>query len=74
MTKKEREKALLKFAGHLKQLREEQGLSIHGLADTAGLEYAQVHRIENGKVNPTLITILKLSEALNIPASDLLNY
>lgn len=60
------------FGNHLQRLRNEKKLSMRGLASKAGLEYSQVQRIENGKVNVSISTIYALAEGLEIPASELL--
>ena len=69
-----KEKALARFSSHLKKLREAKGISIHELAASAGLEYAQVQRIEKGKVNLTLISILALADGLDVSPDTLLKY
>lgn len=69
-----REKALAKFGAHLRKLREGKGISIHDLAASAALEYSQVQRIEKGKVNLTLLSILALADGLDISPDTLLKY
>ena len=69
-----KEKALAKLAAHLKKLREAQGISIRELAVRSDLEYSQVQRIEKGKVNIALTTILALAEGLDITPDILLKY
>ena len=69
-----KEKSLAKFAAHLKKLREAQGISIRELAVRSDLEYSQVQRIEKGKVNIALTTILALAEGLDITPDILLKY
>ena len=69
-----KEKALAKFAAHLKKLREAQEISIRELAVRSDLEYSQVQRIEKGKVNLSLTTILALADGLNVTPDTLLKY
>ena len=69
-----KEKTLAKFASQLKKLRETQGISIRELAVRSDLEYSQVQRIEKGKVNIALTTILALAEGLGITPELLLKY
>jgi transcriptional regulator with XRE-family HTH domain len=59
------------FGRHIQQLRLKQNLSIRALAARSGLEYSQVQRIENGKVNLALTTIYGLAEGLDLPIADL---
>ena len=63
---------LLRFAVHLKKLREEKELSIRELAIRSNLEYSQVQRIEKGKVNIALTTLLALADGLDIAPGELL--
>ena len=70
MERKEKIKA--NFGLYLQKRRLEQDLSIRSLAARSGLEYSQVQRIENGKVNAALTTIYALAEGLNIPPSSLM--
>jgi transcriptional regulator with XRE-family HTH domain len=69
-----KEKSLVRFAAHLKKLRETQGISIRELAARSDLEYSQVQRIEKGKVNIALTTILALADGLDVSADTLLKY
>lgn len=59
----------------LATLRNNAGLSLHGLADKSGVNYMKIHQIEKGKINPeniTLKTALKLSEALECEPKELI--
>lgn len=63
---------LLRFALHLKKIREEKELSIRELAIRSNLEYSQVQRIEKGKVNIAFTTLLALADGLDITPGELL--
>ena len=69
-----KEESLAKFAAHLTALRVEQGISIRELAVRSDLEYSQVQRIEKGKVNIALTTLLALAEGLDVTLDILLKY
>jgi len=69
-----KEKILSQFATNLKKLREEQGISIRELAVRSDLEYTQVQRIEKGKVNIALTTLIALSNGLGVSPEILLKY
>ena len=69
-----KEKSLAKFAAHLTALRDAQGISIRELAARSDLEYSQVQRIEKGKVNIALTTLLALADGLNVPPDTLLKF
>jgi len=44
------------------------------LAFEADIELSQIHRIEKGKINPTITTVLLLAETLAIHPSQLFEY
>lgn len=56
----------------LKDLRKKKSISQEKLAETTGLNRIFISLIETGKRNPTLTTICKLSQGLDIKASELL--
>lgn len=57
----------------VRELRIQKGLSQDELAFYCGIDRPQISKIEQGKVNVTLDTIEKLSKALNIKTSLLLD-
>lgn len=65
---------LKSFGINLKALRKENNISQATLANKTGLMREQISRIESGLVNPTLITIYKISCALNIPLKRLFDF
>ena len=68
-----REKIIMKeFGENLKKLRKEKKLSTRTLANIAEMDFGNINEIENGKINPSLITIVALAEALEIEAALLL--
>lgn len=69
-----KEKIKQNFGNHLQKLRIDKNLSIRKLASSAGLEYSQVQRIENGKVNIALTTLFALAEGLDVQPMLLLNF
>jgi transcriptional regulator with XRE-family HTH domain len=56
----------------LRAARTEQGLSVGGLAQAAGIGKGSLSEIENGTRNPTLSTLYGLANALGRPLSWLL--
>jgi transcriptional regulator with XRE-family HTH domain len=60
------------FGGNLRSARERAGLTQEALGHVAELHPTEVNRIERGRRNPGLITIIRLAKALDIPAGDLL--
>jgi transcriptional regulator with XRE-family HTH domain len=62
----------MNIAVRIKELREEQGLSMRKLAERSGLSQAFISSIEAGQKQPTLDSLLKLSSGLGISLIDLL--
>lgn len=62
------------FGKNLKKLRLARKYSRETLAAYASIETMQIYRIETGKVNTTLSTILHLAHALDIPPKKLLEF
>jgi DNA-binding XRE family transcriptional regulator len=54
------------FANKLSKLREEAGLSLHALADKAGVDHSQLVRLESGERSCTLETAVKIAGALGV--------
>lgn len=53
------------------ELRSAAGLTITQLAELSGVSKTQINHIENGKGNPTVLTICLLAEALKVEPSML---
>lgn len=60
------------IAYNLKKLREKRNLSQNQLAEMAGLSKVVISQIEKGDSNPTINTIWKLTGALGLPYTSLL--
>ena len=58
----------------LRQLREEQGLSIAGLASLTGLEPNDISTMEAGELDIPLTTLVALARALGTTPAQLLTY
>ncbi len=61
------------LADRLFELRSAEELSQARLAEIAGVDRKTINRIENGHFSPALDTIVRLSVALGISPSDLLD-
>jgi Zn-dependent peptidase ImmA (M78 family)/DNA-binding XRE family transcriptional regulator len=57
------------FAIKLKELRERNLFSLQDLADQIGVAKQSIHKFENGLVNPSSETLLKIATALNVTYS-----
>ncbi len=64
--------AAIAFGKVLRQLRQNQGLSQEQLGFEADLRRTYVSILELGQQQPSLTTIIKLAQALNITASHLI--
>lgn len=62
----------VKFANRLKQLREEKNLSQEQLALLCGLDRTYIGRIERLERKPSLVTVEKIANGLNIHILELL--
>ncbi|PSR55918.1 transcriptional regulator [Adhaeribacter arboris] len=62
------------FGTHLKNIRESKGISQQELADIANLNRATIMRTENAQFAVTLDVLLSISEALEIPLRDLMDF
>lgn len=61
------------LATNLRDLRAAHGLSLAGLAARTGVAKATLFKIEAQRTNPTLETLLSLSEALSVSVGELLS-
>ncbi len=56
----------------LKKWREKRGVSVRKLGELSGVHYVSIVRMESGKLDPQLSTVLKLCDALDITPNQLL--
>ncbi len=66
------QEVLIEFGNKLKDLRTLKGLTLQQLAFEAEMEISQVHRVEKGKINPTLTTLNALAKGLGISLGELI--
>ncbi|MEI7828722.1 MAG: helix-turn-helix transcriptional regulator [Prolixibacteraceae bacterium] len=62
------------FGNQIRKLREERKISQQNLAEMCNFEKTNMARIEAGRTNPTLLTMYKISLALKIPLSELVDF
>lgn len=65
------EKFLNSFAKHLAEMRRSKNMTQEQLAMEAGIDRVALANIETGKRRPTLTTIYKIADALNIELKEL---
>lgn len=57
----------------IREIRESKGISQQQLAAICNFEKSNLSRIEAGRTNPTLFTLYKISQALDISIAELVN-
>ena len=60
-----------KIGQRIVALRSEKGWSQSDLARACNKDRQAVEKLENGKVNPTIYSLLEISKALEVPLKDL---
>jgi transcriptional regulator with XRE-family HTH domain len=67
---------LLKMVGkRIKEIRESKGMAQVDLAVKmeGNIDTTNISRIESGRTNPTVYTLYRISQALDVPMSDLVS-
>jgi transcriptional regulator with XRE-family HTH domain len=64
----------IRFGLHLKKLRKSKNLSLRRLAAKCNIEHADITRYEKGQINITMASLIELSEGLEIPLKDLMDF
>jgi transcriptional regulator with XRE-family HTH domain len=62
---------LLLLGTRIKRIRTQKNITQFKLAALCDFEKASMSRIESGKTNTTILTLRKISQALEIPVGDL---
>lgn len=62
------------FGHHLRNLRRQKGLSQEQVADLSGLHRTYFGGVERGERNPTLLTLIKIAQSLDIQLEELLKF
>jgi transcriptional regulator with XRE-family HTH domain len=74
MAKEIKKNYLIRFGLHLKMLRKSRNLSLRMLAAKCNIEHADIARYEKGEINITLASLIELSEGLEIPLKELMDF
>jgi transcriptional regulator with XRE-family HTH domain len=64
--------SLTVFGENVRAARDKVGITQERLGLEAGLHPTEVNRLERGRRNPGLLTVVRLARGLDVPASDLL--
>jgi DNA-binding XRE family transcriptional regulator len=70
----QKQRALIQFGEKVKLTRKEKGLSQEELASIANLHRTYIGMIERAEKNITLISMLKISKALDVTICELLEF
>ena len=65
------EKKLLPIGDTIREIRKEKQLTLGILAEKSGVSKAMLSQIESDKVNPTVATLWKISNGLEVDINDL---
>lgn len=66
------EKDYLKLLGqNIVRIRKKKNLKQEGLSDLLDIDDGSLRRIESGRTNPTTVTLLRISIALEVDIKDL---
>lgn len=68
---KEKGEIAIKFGRHVKKLRTEHKLTGSELARRCFMERHHILRLERGETNPTLYTLVRIAQAMDIPLEEL---
>lgn len=70
----EDQEILKKFGDNLKKIREARGFSLRALSYECSIDFSDIGKIERGQTNITLLTIMQLAKALNVPPEELFRF
>lgn len=68
------EKHITILGNNIRQIRREKDLSQEALAEYADINVTFLGKIERGQANPTIETLLKISNAFTLPVTKLFEY
>lgn len=68
------EKILILFGAHVRHIRQKKDISQEHLAHLSELDRTYISGIERGRRNISLINIMRLASALNVPPAELLSF
>lgn len=74
MTEKEFESLKQKFGKNLQRIRESKKLSLLNVSYNCSIDDSKISKIEHGRINITLSTIVELAKGLDVPPKKLLDF
>jgi len=70
----DKEQLKKKVGQRIVELRSQKGWSQSDLARACNKDRQALEKLENGKVNPTIYSLLEISKALEVKLKDLINF
>ena len=70
----EKDEFVKKVGVRIRNKREEKKLTLETLASQAGIDYSQLSRIENGRINTSIYSAYNIAKALGISITELFIY
>ena len=67
----DKEKTLIEIGKRIRQIRMDKEITIQELSDKLDMDFTNVVRIEKGRTNFTIGTLVKVANALEISLKDL---
>ena len=74
MARKDHSSIQIKFGENLQKIRNNKGLSLRDLSAKCDVDDSKISKIENGKFNIALSTIIELAKGLEIDAKELMDF
>lgn len=65
------EEVMVRFGKNVRRLRVERDLTQEALAEGAGISQVQIARIESGKINTSISTVVAIASALGVGEGEL---
>jgi transcriptional regulator with XRE-family HTH domain len=66
--------SLIRFGRHLQTIRKSKKLSFRKLAAKCNIDHADIVRYEKGEINLSFNTLMELSQGLEIPVKELMDF
>jgi len=59
------------LGARIRQIRHDRGMSLYEAAERMQIELSYLHRLESGKLNVTLATIMRAADGLGVAVGEL---
>lgn len=65
---------LKQFGKNLERIKHEKQLSYRKIAQNCNVEHSDIKRYVDGKINPTLLSLVEIAKGLGVHPKDLLDF